>query len=411
MAKEFKTIQDVSDTFDALENKLDELKLQFDEKDPELKKALEDIKQEQEVIKTQMVRESEKVFAKQKIKETEGWNDKKALEFGKMVYCTMSNLKPESAGDFKAEKAKEFYEEINSLYEKADLGTPLYTDATTGSYTIAVDYLADVARVKIAESQLIGQINRIPTFTKTTYFPTTETVPEFTYTTSDIADTTETNPTFGQGTLTDYNYVLWIGMSESILEDNIINLGGYFRDLIGDALITKMEQEFLTGSGSPTTGIFNNTSINNVTLGEQDFASADLDDIDNVVAELSLAKINGAQWIMSPSVWHHFTTQQNAVGTYFIPDIQQKPVQMFKGYNVILSDNAYAMSNSQAGRVMCVFGNPKHMIWGDRLGLEVGIYDKTLYAVTNMEVILRARFRMSFAVSIADAFAGLKTAS
>lgn len=408
--KEIENIVDVSDNFEALEQKVDELTTKLDAKDPELEKAIKEIREEQEAMKTQMVKESEKKLARQTIKETAGWNRDKALELGKMLYCTMANVKNQKTG-FNPDIAKKYYEEINGLYEKADLGTPLYTDATTGSYTISVDYLSEIAIVRIAESQLIPKVTRIPTFTKTTYYPTSLTVPAFTYTTSDIAATTETNPTFGQGTLTDYNYALWIGMSESLLEDNIVNLGQYFRDVISDAMVTKMETEMLTGSGSPTTGVFNDTSIQVATLADSGFTGATLEDADNAVAKLSMAQRAGAEWIMSPSVWGHFTTRQNAVGTYFISDVQQKPVQMFKGYNVILSDNAYGMSDSGASTVMCVLGNPKHMIWGDRLGLEVGIYDKTSYAVTNMEVILRARFRMSFDVSIPTAFVGIKTSA
>ena len=394
--KEFKTVADVSNAFDALEKKTEELKEIFDKRDPELQKSIDDIRGEQETLSQQMKKLSEDKMNNDYFATMD--DKKKAVEYGKVFYCLLKGR-----GD---EKAQEYAKEINGLYEKVDLGTPLVADSTTGSFTVDVQYLEDVARVALESSEILPLVTRIPMNGVTAYVPAQNAAASFTYISSDGGAVTESNPTFAQKTLTAYTYALYIGVSEALMEDNIVNLGAYFRMLISEAMQSKLESEFLVGAGAPTTGVFEDTSANITTMSENTAEGLEMSYIKDMISDLNLGERKGAVFMMNPGIWDILVNMRGADGHFFIRDIQSEAKRMLRGFPVKLSDEAN--SDAASTGIICL-GNPKYMYWGDRLGLEIKYYPNTQYAVTYTEAMFRARFRMAYVTAVPGAFSVLNT--
>jgi hypothetical protein len=57
------------------------------------------------------------------------------------------------------------------------------------------------------------------------------------------------------------------------------------------------------------------------------------------------------------------------------------------------------------------FGNPKHILHGDRVGFEFRIFDQTEAAMQYDRIFLRCRLRQAFLVSIGAAFSKLTSAA
>lgn len=298
------------------------------------------------------------------------------------------------------------------LETKADLGTPLANDSTTGSYLVPVEYYNEILRVAADISPIQNMVKKIKMNSRTKYYPTSGTATAFNYVSSDGGEITEQNPTFGQSLLTSYTYAMWVGLTEALIEDDNVGLGEYLRTLAGEAYAAKFDAELFTGSGSPTTGVLNDGSVNTYTMGAGSTSINDIgiDDLYAMVEELTTqGKRAGARYFLHPLLWDKVRKMKDADGQNLIaPWAEQAAKQLF-GYPVTFSDQL--PSADASGTAFIAFGNPKHLVHGDRIGMEMKYYDATQYAVQYTETFFRFRFRAAFDVGVPAAFSILKTAS
>ena len=301
------------------------------------------------------------------------------------------------------------------MMSKADLGTPLNNSDVTGSYVVPEEFNREIIAVAQGQSELIGQTRVSAMGSHTKQVPVKNAGLAFTYVSTDGGDLAEANPTFTQETLTDYTYACYIGVTEALLEDDAVELGQYFREQAGEAYATTFESEFLAGSGSPVTGLMNDTGTVSVAMGTGSTGFADLEISDLVAMESALSEVKGAlrnaKWYMSPYTWNIVRGLTDAMGNNLIAPWLQKASATPLGYGTIQS---YEMPESAASAASTPFiglGNPRNLIYGDRVAMETRFYDQTQYAVTNTEVFFRFRFRGAFLIPTPGYFAVLSTAA
>jgi len=303
-----------------------------------------------------------------------------------------------------------------SFVGKADLGTPLEEQGGTGTYLVPVEYSRELMRIAEESSELIPLVRKIPMKARTKYAATKATGVSFTYvTSSDTTDITESAPTFGQLTLTAWTFALWMGISEQLLEDEDVNVGTAFAELISEAFTAKLEAELLTDTGSPATGLLANGSTNVVTMpaGSSSFGDVDFKDIVNLVGGLTTkAKRRGARFLLHPSIADIVFSIKNAQGDPIFRDspASGRPPTIL-GYPFTLVDGMPDSGDSAVSTKFLAFGNPAHMVWGSRVDLEFKAFDATQYRAVNCEILYRARFRANFQVAFPEAFSVLRTAA
>ncbi len=299
--------------------------------------------------------------------------------------------------------------------QKALVGTPLVDDSTTGSYVVPEEWHNEIDRVVHEASQLVPLVTNFPMKSRVKYIPVKNAGVGFTYIPNDSDATTEASPTFGQKTLTSYSYFLWISLTEALLEDDIAGLGAYFREIVGEAYVDAFESEFLTGIGAPTTGILTNASVRTTSMsaGSSGFGDIKIGDFINMEGDLSERNgaLRGARFLMSPYTWNLVRGLTDADGRPYIhPGWTGPAARELLGYPVLTSYQMPDSSDSAVNTPFIALGNPRYFAYGDRVGLEMKLFDNTIQALKHSEIFFRFRFRAAFEHTQPADFTVLKTA-
>ncbi len=339
--------------------------------------------------------------------------DREFEKFLKMAYKKNANeeLSVEDRDFLLAQKNKG----QRYFLQKALVGTPLVDDSTTGSYVVPEEWDNEIGRVVHETSQLVPLVTNFPMNSRVKYIPVKNAGVGFTYIPNDSDATTEANPTFAQKTLTSYTYALWISLTEALLEDDIAGLGAYFRQIVAEAYVDIFETEFLTGTGAPTTGILTNASVRSTSMaaGSTGFGDIKIGDFINMEGDLSERNgaLRGARLHMSPYTWNLARGLTDADGRPYIhPGWTGPAARELLGYPVLTSYQMPDSNDSAANTPFIALGNPRYFAYGDRVGLEMKLFDKTIQALTNTEIFFRFRFRAAFEHTQPADFTVLKTA-
>ncbi len=291
--------------------------------------------------------------------------------------------------------------EINKLggfqgdIEKSLATTPLVNDSTTGSYLIPNQYSREIVRLADGLSELKPKCRRLPATTRLCYYPKADAEVTLTKVSSDSTELTESNPTFSQEDLEIFTFATIIGVTESFMEDEISGFGEYFRDLIVDAYTSCFETYALTNA---TYGICEDSNVQGVETSGTTGDSIDFDVLWAAVEALDTkAKRRNAHWIMHPTMLDRISKQQDGVGSFFYKvNIIEGRLPRLLGFPIILSDVMTAAASCTASSRMAVLMDPRSIVWGDRIGMEISYFNQTIQTARFQENIFRARCRMGF---------------
>jgi HK97 family phage major capsid protein len=295
-----------------------------------------------------------------------------------------------------------------------DLGTPLRGDAVTGSILIPDEIAREILRIPDDPSSMMGLVRNIPMSVRKITFPRKLVGATWTWVTNEVTAKTETNPTFDDVDLECETAAAWIAFTEEWGEDNMMDQGAYFQELLRESWQTEFDKQCLNSATAPFIGVLQNTGANilNLGAGKTSFASVTFDDLHDLVAKLTTqAKRNGAKFILHTTILDIFKKLKNDDGDY----IWEKPAGTtpgtLAGYEYILSDAMPDATDSAVSTAFVAFGNPKHILHGNRVGMEFRIFDQTADTMVYDRLFLRARTRQAFVTGIPDAFAVMKTAA
>jgi len=331
-----------------------------------------------------------------------GWSDEKKYGFGKLIKSLVKG-EINQIGD------------IEYKGEKALAGAAtLLTDAVTGSSVTGEQYVREILALAEDMSHLRPLVRKVNMTDRVTNIPDENAKPDFTYVSSDGGALAEGTMTFSTPlVLTAYVYSFWISFTASLLEDSLINLGDYFARKTAGAWARKFDYELLRGSGSPTTGVMEHASATGATMSDVNFDGVSSSDLFSTLKALDTeAKRDGAYWIFHPTVGDIIFSIQDANGRYMFRDaLTMGPAGRILGYPWIYSGQQPASTDTSADTAMLCLGNPRNLVWGDRITLEIKKFDQMESAMEYDEVVLRARVRAAFAVSEPTAWSVLKTAA
>jgi len=295
-----------------------------------------------------------------------------------------------------------------------NIGTPIRGDAATGSYLVPNEIAAEVLRVPDDPSAMMGQVRTIPMSVRKISFPGKLAGASFTWVTNEITAKTETNPTFNSVDLETETAAAWIAFTEEMNEDSLVNLGSYFTELLREAWQTEFDKQCLNSNAAPFTGVLHNSSVNvlNLGSGSTSFSDVTFDDMKDLIAELDTqSKRNGAKFIMHVTVLDIFKGIKDDNGRYIWQEPAGNTPGTIMGYEYILSDAMPDASDSAVSTAFIAFGNPKHILHGNRVGMEFKLFDQTSDGLVYDRLFLRARLRQAFVTGIPSAFAVMKTAA
>ena len=162
------------------------------------------------------------------------------------------------------------------------------------------------------------------------------------------------------------------------------------------------------------------------------FTDSDADDYRDMISQLKPWSLQGAGYILHRTVWGHVQKLKDSTGNFIASALNpiMNPVagtpqsQAFGllivgtlwGYPVYLSDKLPATSaGSQTATEFAIFGNLRHLYFGDRQQITMSVSDSATVGSNNTfaanQSALRMTERFALAVGLPLAFAVLKTAA
>ena len=300
-------------------------------------------------------------------------------------------------------------------HAKADLGTPIMGDSGTGQYLLPQNlYEGDVLRTAEEQSQLIPAATRFNMTGRKHLIPAEATNFAFTYISGGEDDAvTEQNPTFAQRTLTAGTYAGYVGVSEDLQQDNIVDLGRILRIQMTEAFQQAIEDKMINNNNSPSNnyGILRDAAVNNQVMDGNSFSAVDWDDLSDLIKALTTKKKRrGSSLLMHPTIWDLLREKKGADGHYFWDPANTGPMTA-KGYPVILSDEAPELTDSAASTSFIGFGNMRQIVYGVLRGLTIGYYPNTQYKVTYLQNFFLAHCRLAVVIGLPANLSRLKTSA
>ena len=274
-----------------------------------------------------------------------------------------------------------------------------------GSYTVPVEYNAEILRIAADASAMMGRVRQVPVPAITSYYPTTVDALTFTKLTNQNTDKTEDNVTFGRATLTTEIYAAYVAVVEEFEEDSLIAIGTLLRDMFGEAWGTKFDDLALTDS---TYGAMATTSIVEQLMDSSSFDDLSIDDMNEMVKNLdSRAKRRGGEYFIHPTVWDYIEDEKDADGNYKLRSPAEGAPLRLKGYPVVQSDGMPDSGDDAASTSFVAFGNPRHILSGTRVPFEFRVYDQTQSNMESGQVFFRCRVRQAMVLAIPTAWVKL----
>jgi len=186
-----------------------------------------------------------------------------------------------------------------------------------------------------------------------------------------------TTPTFGIVTQTLKKLAAIVPMTEEILEDSAIDIVALLGQLFAEAVAKEEDIQFFAGTGSPWTGILNNSSVNKVTQASGDATQITADDLLDMIDATPTGSLNGAKFYMHRSILSVIRKLKDKQGQY----IYQQPSGVLPAtiwnYPVETSDAFPELSSVGTGDQYVLFGNLKQgAVFGDKQQLRVKLLDQ-----------------------------------
>jgi HK97 family phage major capsid protein len=212
--------------------------------------------------------------------------------------------------------------------------------------------------------------------------------------------------------------------SNELLEDADIDVVDTLLTLFAEALAGEEDKQGLVGSGSPFTGVLNDTGVTTVTMAATKTAFTDLtaDNLRDMISQVKPLALGGAAYIMHRTVFGIAQKLKDTNGNYLVTNANPTvlraqeggielpaglPAGWIWGYPVYLSEQM--PSTSAANTKFVAFGSLKHVFLGDRKQMTVAISDGSGFDKNQRGV--RVTERVAIAVGLPAAFAVLKTAA
>ncbi|MCK5611657.1 phage major capsid protein [Candidatus Pacearchaeota archaeon] len=238
---------------------------------------------------------------------------------------------------------------------------------------------------------------------------------------AEVASITESQPVFGQVSLTAKKMALLVPVSSELVADSNIAVANLIATLASEAIAKEEDAQGLTGTGSPMTGILSHGSVNTVTMGTGDvtYNTIDADDLMDMTSAVADAATDDAAFFMHRTVLDTIrklrANQGGGAGTgdyiYDKPSAPTMPGTIW-GYPVYTSDRmpgTATVDSQEDNTPFVIFGSLKHLYFGDRMQLTVD--NSGHHGFANDLVYYRFRERIAMTVAIPAAFAVLKTSS
>ena len=304
------------------------------------------------------------------------------------------------------EKIADFFKALISGDTKAL--TTSSGDTPKAGYLIPTEFQAEVLRVMHDE---YGVARRDMRYLPFAGVGNTRTIPKL-GTSVSVAWTNEggaktsTQPTFGLVTQTLKKLAAIVPLTEELFEDSAISLIPLLTELFAEALAKEEDTQFFAGSGSPWTGILNNGSVADVTLGGgEGFDDLNADDLLDMTAEVSSTMRRNGKFYMHTTILNLIKKLKDENDNYIYekPGGQDAPNGKIWGYAVEVVDVMPALTDSASNKAFVIFSDlKKTCIFGDKQQMRVRVLEEATITDTDGETVINLAEQDMIALRIVE---------
>jgi len=192
---------------------------------------------------------------------------------------------------------------------------------------------------------------------------------------------TESDPAFGQLTLTPHKAGTLTQISEELLQDAVVNLEAFVASNIGRKFALLLENAFVNGNGvNQPTGVTDGSALGVTAAGA---AAVTFDEVQNLFYSLKESYRQNGQWLMSTTVVAALRQLTYSGGTQsyiWEPNMAEGSPDTILGRPVVISDSANAMTT---GLKPILFGDLSYYYIAYNAGVSIQRLDE-LYAANGL---------------------------
>lgn len=280
---------------------------------------------------------------------------------------------------------------------------------TTGGYLVPTEYLWDMVQLARSRTFALDLCRVIPMGSNQMLVPTEATLPSVAWTAEAVA-ATESEGTFGQGTLTAKRLDAFATASNEQLADSALDMVGILTEQFGYAAALELDNQVLNGTGSPVSGVLTAACGNSVVLGtgSTNFSAQIADNYSNAIYSLSESDTANAQFIINRISKHYLRVLKDSQGRFIFANPGQGVPGAIWEYPYRVSEKI--TSASAVSTAFAVFGDFQKFFIGRRLGfssLDVDPYG----LFTSNSTRFRLASRWAFLMARSSAFCRILTSA
>lgn len=319
------------------------------------------------------------------------------------------------------------YEKIAKFYKaliERDVATLKVLSGATGAaggYLVPDELYKEIVGLAYEKSVVLPRARHFPMKSDTLNIPARGTAPNVYWVDQGAQITLDTAMNFGQKTLSAKKLAAIVAVTDELLADSVVDLVDYINAEVAEQFALEFDNQALTGTGSPITGILGDSNVNTVTMatGKTAFTDMTADDLSKMIDALQSVALPGASFILHRTILGHVRTLKDSNNNYiWAPPAGNQPATIWS-YPYLLSDKMPALSETAADTAFVIFGNLKYFFVGERaemkadLSTEAAVTDGgTLKSAYEYDwTLLRFIWRVGGVVGVPAAFAILKTAA
>jgi len=325
------------------------------------------------------------------------------------------------------EEEVEKYEKIGRFYKaliEKDVATLKVLSGSSGAaggYLVPTELYKEIVGLAREKSIVLPRARHFLMKSNTLDIPARGTAPSVYWVAEGAQKTLDTALDFGKKTLTAKKLAAIVALTDELLGDNIVDLVDYINAEVAEQFALEFDNQALTGTGSPITGILGDSNVNTVTMdtGDTAFDNLSADYLSQMIDALKSVALPGAFFIMHRTILGLVRVLKDTTGQYiWAAPAGNQPATVW-GYPYLLSDEMPAKSDSGAGKAFVAFGNLKYFYVGDRGNMKADVSQEasvtesgTLKSAYEYDwTLLRFVWRVGGLVGVPAAFSILKTAA
>lgn len=247
--------------------------------------------------------------------------------------------------------------------------------AADGGFLVPEEF-ANVIIEDVRDQSIMRQLASVMTTTSdTVHIPALVGRPKAQWRTEKATKATST-ATFAENVLTPYSLAVIVGLSNELVADARLGVGGsivnYIAGLMSTSIVEKQEEAFWVGSGSGQPTGVNGYSLRTVAAGAGATDAQKADAVVRAVATTPQGYRNKGVWVANMGTWGNIALLKDSQGRFLLSDLASSATQLLRGRPV------YESNFLPGGTAL--FGDFSYYQIVDREGISVRISDEATVA-------------------------------